>query len=120
MTQVSHTGREVLIDGKLVQLEYEVREAFELDGKIIVLLDPNAYLQDPSYGKERRRGHDALQNLRALSVLGESLWEAEFPEAADYYYKIVDVHPLTALSFSSYRCVIDGATGRIVRKEFCK
>jgi hypothetical protein len=120
MIRVSHSGREVIIGTRRMTLEYELREAFEVDGRIIVLLDPNAYLQDPSYEKERRRGLNPLRNLRALSESGELLWEAEFPEAADYYYKVVDRHPLTALSFSSYRCVIDGATGRIVRKEFFK
>lgn len=120
MIQVSHHGREVLIDSDSVTLEYDVREAFELDGRVIVLLDPNAYLQDSSYGKERRRGDSALRNLRALSTTGDLLWEAEFPEGADYYYKIVDRHPLTALSFSSFRCVIDHVTGRILSKEFCK
>jgi hypothetical protein len=120
MIKVSHRGNEVLINGNGVKLEYDVREAFELDGQVIVLLDPNAYLQDPGYGKERRRGDSALRNLRALSTAGHLLWEAEFHEAADYYYKIVDRYPLTALSFSSFRCVIDSATGRILSKEFCK
>lgn len=120
MIQVSHCGREVLINGNSVKLEYDVREAFELDGQVIVLLDPNAYLQDSSYSKERRRGDNALKNLRALSTTGDLLWAAEFPEAADYYYKIVDRYPLTALSFSSFRCVIDRVTGRILSKEFCK
>jgi len=120
MTQVSHRGRELLIDGESIELEYVVLDAFELDGRVIVLLDPEAYLQDPDYGKERRRGDGALRNLCAMSMSGELLWEAEFPEAADYYYKIVGRHPLTALSFSSFRCVIDASTGRIARKDFYK
>jgi hypothetical protein len=120
MTQVSHRGRELIIGDKRIELEYSVQDAFELDGRIIVLLDPDAYLQDPGYGKERRRGEGALRNLRALSLSGEPLWEAEFPEAADYYYRIVERRPLTALSFSSFRCEIDAASGRIVRREFCK
>jgi len=120
MTQVSRRSRELLIDDKPIELEYRVLDAFELNGKAIVLLDPDAYLQDPGYGKERRRGDGALRNLRAMSLSGELLWEAELPEAADYYYRIVDRHPLTALSFSSYRCQIDVATGRIVHKEFYK
>lgn len=120
MTRVSHRGRELHIDGHCTEFEYDLIDAFESDGRIIVLLDPNAYLRDPGYGKERRRGQDPFRNLRAISMSGDLLWKAEFPEAADYYYKIVDRNPLTALSFSSYRCVIDTATGRIVRKEFFK
>jgi hypothetical protein len=120
MTQVSCQGRELFIDGRSIELEYAVRDAFELDGRIIVLLDPDAYLKDPAYGKERRRGDGALRNLRALSMSGQPLWEARFPEAADYYYKVVERRPLTVLSFSSFRCVIDTVTGQIISKEFCK
>jgi hypothetical protein len=120
MIQVSHRGRELRIDGTSVEFEYDLLDAFELNGRVIVLLDPNTYLQDPGYGKERRRGNDPLRNLRAVSMSGDLLWEAEFPEAVDYYYKIVDRNPLTALSFSSFRCAIDAATGVITRKEFYK
>lgn len=108
------------IEGKVIELDYAVRDRFELDGRIIVLLDPDDYLGDPGYPKERRRGDDALRNLRAYSASGELLWEAEFPEPADYYYKIVSRDPLVALSFSSYRCRLDPATGRIVEAEFVK
>lgn len=108
------------IGGKAVELDYTVRDSFELDGRVIVLIDPDDYLDDPDYPKERRRGHDALRNLRAYSVSGELLWEAEFPEPADYYYKVVSRDPLVALSFSSYRCRLDPATGRILEAEFVK
>lgn len=97
-----------------------VREEFELDGRMIVLLDPDDYLRDPDYSKERRRGENALRNLRAYSPSGELLWEAEFPEPVDYYYKIVSRAPLVALSFSSYRCRIDPESGRIEEAEFLK
>lgn len=120
MTKVSHRGRELIADGQVLQMEYPIREAFESGGRLIVLLDPDAYLQDPGYPKERRRGDDALRNLRAFSLDGKRLWEAEFPEPADYYYKVVDRAPLTALSFSSYRCVIDPQSGRILARQFCK
>jgi hypothetical protein len=87
---------------------------------IIVLLDPNTYLNDPSYDKDRRRGKNPLRNLFALAIDGQLLWEAEFPEKVDYYYSVSSKAPLTALSFSSFRCEIDLVTGRIVRKEFLK
>lgn len=99
---------------------YPVREVFDLEGRVIVLLDPDAYLKDPDYPKERRRGESPLRNLRAYSSSGELLWEAEFPEQADYYYRIVSRSPLVALSFSSYRCRIDPATGRIIEAQFLK
>ena len=114
---VSSHDRVVVVDGAELCMEYPVREAFALGDRVIVLLDPDGYLKDPSYPRERRRGVDPLRNLRAYTPAGELLWEAEFPEAADYYYRIVERDPLAALSFSSFRCRIDSATGRIVEAE---
>lgn len=120
MTSVSWQADTLVIDGRPFSLVYPIREAFALDNEIIVLLDPNAYLNDPSYSKERRRGKNALRNLLALTTDGEMLWEAEFPEQVDYYYEVSCRSPLTALTFSSFRCEIDPKTGRIVRMEFLK
>lgn len=120
MNELPCDGPDVIFGDHRLRMEYPVRQAFELDGKAIVLLDPDAYLKDPAYPKERRRGTDALRNLRAYSQSGELLWQAEFPEAADYYYRIVRRSPLTVLSFSSYRCRIDATDGRIVEQEFYK
>ena len=120
MRTVTYQGRTVTIDGNSYQMPYEIRDAFALDAMVIVLLDPNSYLNDPAYGKERRRGVNPLRNLLALDGNGAVLWEAEFAEAVDYYYRVVSTAPLVALSFSSYRCEIDPGTGRIVRKEFFK
>lgn len=112
--------REVTFNGTTLTLDHAIREAFELDGRVIVLIDPDDYLADPGYEQARRRGDESLRNLRAYSASGELLWEAEFPEAADYYYRIVSRQPLVALSFSSYRCRIDPASGRIAEAEFIK
>ena len=120
MTSVSWQADTLVIDGRPFSFAYPIREAFDLDNKIIVLLDPNAYLNVPSYGKERRRGKNALRNLLAVTADGEMLWEAEFPEQVDYYYEVSSRSPLTALTFSSFRCEIDPRTGRIVRMEFLK
>jgi hypothetical protein len=120
MSDTSRSGRTVQVGSVLFSTDYSVREAFELDDRVIVLLDPDDYLTDPSYSKERRRGADALRNLRAYSMSGRLVWEAEFPEPADYYYKIVSRSPLVALSFSSHRCRIDPETGRIIEAEFFK
>lgn len=120
MMHISHAGRAVTVDGETWVTEYPVKEAFALAKAVCVLLDPDAYLSDASYSRERRRGNGALRNLRAYSPTGELLWEAEFPEAADYYYRVVSREPLTVLSFSSYRCRIDPESGRIVEAEFMK
>jgi hypothetical protein len=47
---VTHDGDIVKIDGKPVRMEYLVRDAFWAGGHAIVLLDPDAYFDDPAYG----------------------------------------------------------------------
>ncbi len=120
MTSVSFAGKTLTIGDREVSLGHAIREAFALEDDVIVLLDPDSYLTDPYYGRDRRRGEGAIRNLIAFSAGGERLWEAECPEPADYYYRIVSVDPLTALSFSSHRCEIDPRTGKILSRQFLK
>ena len=117
---VSHDGDIVKIDGKSVRMEYMVREAFWVDGRAVVLLDPHAFLDDIAFGKARRRPRDPVHNLRAYSPSGEMLWQAEQPQANDHYYLIESREPLVALSFSAYRCDIDLSSGRILDKKKLK
>ncbi len=117
---VSHDGDIIRIDGKPTRMEYMVRDAFWADGRAIVLLDPDAYLDKLTYGKARRRSRDPVQNLRAYSPAGELLWQAEQPEADDHYYRVESREPLVALSFSAYRCDIDLDSGRILKKHRLK
>ncbi len=117
---VTHDGDIVRIDGKPVRMEYIVRDAFWADGRAIVLLDPNAYLDDIAFGKARLRSRDPVQNLRAYAPSGELLWQAEQPEVDDHYYRIESHEPLVALSFSAYRCDLDLANGRILNKKSLK
>jgi len=85
-----------------------------------VLLDPNAFLDDPVWGGARKKARGAVKNLRAYAASGELLWEAEQPEADDHYYMIETRAPLVALSFSAYRCDLDPASGRILAKTKLK
>jgi hypothetical protein len=117
---VTHDGDIVKIDGKPVRMEYMVRDAFWADGRAVVLLDPDAYLDDIAFGKSRRRSRDPVQNLRAYAPSGELLWQAEQPEVDDHYYRIERHEPLVALSFSAYRCDLDLASGRILKKHHLK
>jgi hypothetical protein len=118
---VTHEGDMVKINGHPIRMEFMVRDAFWANGCAIVLLDPDAYLDNPAYGARRRaRGRKPVHNLRALSSAGATLWQAEFPEPADYYYRIESRDPLVALSFSAYRCEIDARTGRIKSKALLK
>jgi len=117
---VSYDGDVVKIDGKPVRMEYMVRDAFWADGRAVVLLDPNAFLDDIAYSKARRRPRDPIQNLRAYAPSGQMLWQAEQPQLDDHYYRIESRQPLVALSFSAFRCDLDLSNGRILKKEKLK
>jgi hypothetical protein len=116
---VTHDGDIVKIDGKPVRMEYLVRDAFWAGGHAIVLLDPDAYFDDPAYGG-RKAPREVVKNLRAYAPSGELRWEAGQPEFQDHYYLIECHEPLVALSFSAYRCDIDLASGRILGKKILK
>lgn len=117
---VSFQGKTLLIDGQSVQMPWYVLDAVEQGNKVFVLLDPDSYLLDPNYKIMRRQGAPAIRNLIAVTKTGATLWEAEMPEASDYYYRLSSATPLIANSFSSYRCEIDPSNGAIKNKEFLK
>lgn len=118
--QSPREGHEMDLAGRSVSLPWPALEVVAADGMNFVLLDPDSYLQDAEYRAARRAGAPAIKNLWAFTPKGEKLWEAELPESSDYYYKIVSVAPLVALSFSSWRCVLIPATGNIQEKQFLK
>lgn len=117
---VTHDGDIVRIQGRAVRMEFMVRDAFWAGGRAIVLLDPTAYMDDPTFGAQRRRSRDPVHNLRAYAPSGELLWRAEQPEFEDHYYMVESREPLVALSFSGHRCDIDLASGRILKKTTLK
>ena len=117
---VAFSGRTLTIDARSIEMPWPVLSAVENAGTVFVLLDPDAYLLDPTYTASREAGVPVMGNLLALNRAGEQLWKADFPEVLDYYYKITSTEPLTALSFSSYRCELNRSNGSIVRKEFLK
>jgi len=110
----------VMVDERRIELGSPVLEAMIGSGVLIVLLDPDSYLKDPEYRSRRRAGAPAVRNLRAFSMTGDALWDAELPEDADYYHRLISADPIEADSFSSFRCRIDPQNGRIVSKVFLK
>jgi len=102
----------LFVDGNVLELEFPVAEAFELDKIIIILYDPDAYAS--KFGQ--------FPNLIALLPSGERLWTAELPTttSGDRYYKIASRIPLVAYSIYSEECEIDPATGRIISHRFIK
>lgn len=115
---VSHDGDIVRIGGKPLRMDHMVRDAFWADGRAVVLLDPDAFLDEP--GGARKAPRNPIRNLRAYAPSGELQWEAQQPEHDDHYYRIESREPLVALSFSAYRCGIDLASGRILSREKLK
>ncbi len=101
-------------------MAWPVKTATEHGEEVFVLLDPDSYLTDRGYKLLHPQGTPSLRNLLALSATGEILWEGEFPETADYYYLLKSVAPLTAYSFSSYRCKLDPNSGKIIHRVFLK
>jgi hypothetical protein len=110
----------LIIDDVTISLAWPVLAATDSGTKVFVLLNPDSYLASSKYKEGRRQGKSAIHNLIAVSRQGKKIWEAELPEAADYYYSFSSVFPLTVNSFSSFRCEIDPENGSIVRKEFFK
>jgi hypothetical protein len=113
-------GKSLNIDALSIEMPWPVLDAIEFGDIVFVLLDPDSYLLDPNYKKMRRNGAPAIRNLIAVTKVGAKLWEAELPEASDYYYRISSAMPLIANSFSSYRCEIDQNNGSIKSREFLK
>ena len=117
---VTHDGDIVRVAGRAIRMEYMVLDAFWAHSRVLVLLDPAAYLDSVAYSRGRRKSRDPLQNLRAYSPGGEVLWQAEQPLPEDHYYKVESRDPLRVLSYSAFRCDIDPETGRIAGKQSLK
>lgn len=109
----------LIIDGESIEMQWPILATLDAGEWVFVLLNPDSYLAAPGYKESRHRGAPAIRNLIALNRQGNKIWEAEFPEPADYY-SISGGSPLIAKSFSSFRCEISSESGAIVKKEFFK
>ena len=106
------SGNSLTVSERSWQVEYPILQAFSLGQKIIVLYDPDAYLE--KFGQ--------FPNLVAFSPEGEKLWVAQLPtnESGDCYLRIYLKDGLMADSFKSFSCRIDEANGKIQNKVFYK
>lgn len=120
MSALEIHGERVVIDGTTIDVGSRILDAQTSGNIVLILIDPDSYLEDPEYRRKRRAGLSAYRNLRAFSLNGEKLWEAEMPEHADYYHKIVNTDPIEVDSFSSFRCRINSLNGTIASKRFMK
>jgi hypothetical protein len=101
-------------------IPYPARDVRMACGLVLVLIDPDHYLTDPEYKKQRKTVSPALRNLWAFGEDGRKVWEAEMPEPDDYYYEILQSPALAADSFSGYTCELDPTDGRILCRTFHK
>ena len=109
---ITFSGKKISIGEKSMELEHAVADAFELEGLIVVLFNPDAYAE--RFGQ--------FPNLIALRPTGERLWTAELPTttSGDRYYKVSSRTPLVVYSINSFECEIDPATGRIKGRHYFK
>jgi hypothetical protein len=109
---ITFSGATISVNGRYFQMGYPIEEAFEADEKVVVLLDPDAFVE--KFGQ--------FNNLCAVDFSGRLLWTAELPttDPGDRYYKITSRTPLIAYSVWSYECEIDADTGRITRRIYFK
>ncbi len=107
--KIAFDRNRIVAQGRWIELEHPIQDAFLRDGRIFVLFDPGS-------------GSWSSGNMVCVGLDGEKLWVAEFPESGreDYYYLISSRNPLVVNSFSSYKCELDPATGKILSREFLK
>src|SRR4051812_14436996 len=105
---IRFSGTTVSIDQLSIDMAYPIEEAFDVNGKVIVLFNPDAFIE--KFGQ--------FNNICALDSKGRRLWTADLPttDTGDCYYKIASRAPLIAYSVCSYECEIDIETGRIKRR----
>lgn len=107
---VHFSGKTLTVNGKSLELEHAVADAFEIEDSIIVLFEADA------------RRDEQFQNLIALRSNGEKGWIADLPtnDNSDVYLEVTSRVPLIANSWSCYACEIETATGRIKARSFTK
>jgi len=110
--QLKFSGKSVKINGRTIEVEYPVLDAFELADKILVLFEPDARRGEPGQ----------FRNLVALTRDSECIWKAELPTtmSSDTYYRLSSTSPIVADSLTSFACTIDNSNGRILSKTFYK
>ena len=113
MSQIKVFGKQIEINSTyVVDFLFPIKDAFISKNTVIVFLDPDANL-----GKTKQ-----YKNLLGFNKQGKKIWEAELPttKSSDVYWRIKRKAPLVVSSFSSYECIIDESTGKILSAEFYK
>jgi hypothetical protein len=110
--ELSFDGKRVSVGAQEWEVEYLIQDAIIIDGKVLVLYDPDA----------RPNRYGQFRNLVAFNLKGEKIWTAEHPTngTADVYIEIVKKEPFTVWNFACYNCTINPANGKLVEAIFTK
>ncbi len=108
---IRFTDNKLSIGSLDIKLEYPIQQVFLYGDLILVLYRPESF-----------QGLGQFQNLVAISSSGESLWKAELPTTSsmDAYYQVLPGSDLVADSYTSFRCHLNPANGKIIGKSFFK
>lgn len=74
MTNVHFEGRRLTVGSRVIELSMDILDAFELDGRVIVLGDPDSYLLDPQYRDRQDRVGGVRQVAFVMSPIELARW----------------------------------------------
>ncbi len=108
---LSVEGSKILVGSEWWQFEKRVLKAVTIQDRVLVIFDYMAFPKDRP-----------AKNLVAYDRKKKEVWTAQNPEvgATDAYVSFINEDPLEVGNFAGYNCLIDIATGLLVRSEFTK
>lgn len=113
MNTVSFSKNQVTVNGVAVDFDFHIEQVLEMNDVIVVLLDPDSNLC--KWGQ--------YPNLFGVSLEGDVLWKCELPtsDTGDCYLSFKKENQrIIVYSWSSFDCVIDPTSGKIISKVFVK
>lgn len=113
MKEIFYRDNNLEINNSYVSFEFPIKAACSIDEYVIVLLDPDSNLC--KWGQ--------FPNIFGVSLEGKILWKSELPttDTGDSYLSMrIEDNKLKSYAWSSYICIIDYKTGKILSKVFTK
>ncbi|KZX81778.1 hypothetical protein A3715_07265 [Oleiphilus sp. HI0009] len=109
-------GNKIKHNGKDIELQFNVLEAIESDGNILVIFD---YMQFPA--------NEPANNLICIDTSGKKLWVAESPttQNTNAYTNFMgtvktEKGSVAVNNFTGYSCIICLSTGKLLNASFTK
>ena len=113
MTKIQINEKILKVLDSEIKFDYPIEKAELFKDKIIILLDSDSNL----------RAWGQFPNLYGVDFKGKILWLAELPttDTGDSYHSFsLTDKGIKAYAASSYECIIDPLTGKIMEKIFTK